>query len=274
MNSQRNIVFFLTLLAVAVATMCYCLSTDKQTDNLSVWSPKQRSYTPSVENTTIYANYSTNYLGISQQHRISREAMQSPQRSYTPHSLYQHSSAMTASSCVAVPLQLSTVNHTTNYRPSSVSEPAANLLLPSLPRRSIVAATNAPASYKGIASTAQETDAVVRCVPVIGGSTESVWQQWLDEYNATGATDMSGLEAWWYSKYGDGYTPDIYTDFAKWAVPLNDSLDFCLLLLLAYFVVKQTKNKTTTHLHRRKNIPPYNQSQHNCVPDSHYQTIT
>lgn len=69
---------------------------------------------------------------------------------------------------------------------------------------------------------------------------ESVWSQWLDEYWGTGATDISGLEAWWNGKYGSGYTPDIFDDFREWATPtpLGDGELSIILMALLYIVLK------------------------------------
>ena len=237
MTSHRNIVFSITLLTVAAATMFYGVSTIHKTNKSYTSFPEQQPFDrPSADNQTINTNYSTKQLSISQQHRISHKAMQSSQRSYSPHSLYQHSSAMTASSCVAVPLQPSTNNITVNKGQSSMSERTYSLVLPSLQRGSIIAGTPSAAPYLAVASTPQSSTPLVQYAPVIGGGIGSVWQQWLDEYYATGATDLSGLEAWWYEQYGDGYTPDIYTDFAQWAVPLNDANAFCILLAITYLL--------------------------------------
>lgn len=69
---------------------------------------------------------------------------------------------------------------------------------------------------------------------------ESVWSQWLDEYWGTGATDISGLEAWWNGKYGSGYTPDIFEDFREWATPtpLGDGELSIILMALLYIMLK------------------------------------
>lgn len=125
---------------------------------------------------------------------------------------------------------------------SSLSEITYNQLLPSLQRQELLAnaqAVAAPANtYIG-----QSATPAVRYAPVLGGSVGSVWQQWLDEYYATGATDLSGLEAWWQNEYGSGYTPDIYTEFEKWAMPLPDG-GFVYMLLLSMYVLIKSKRLT------------------------------
>lgn len=243
MTLHRNIVIPCTLLIIIVAAVSHFVSTIQQSSDIFTYSTQQqRSFNPTANNQTLYANYSTKQLSISQQHRISHQAMQSSQRSYSPHSLYQHSSAMTASSCVAVPLQPSTNNLIINNGHSSMSEQTYNLLLPSIQRSNILPHTSPATPRSVVASTPQETTPLVQCIPAIGGGTGSVWQQWLDEYYATGATDLSGLEEWWHSQYGDGYTPDIYNDFAQWAVPLDDALLFCIVLAITYLLRKTRKD--------------------------------
>lgn len=73
----------------------------------------------------------------------------------------------------------------------------------------------------------------------------SVWSQWLGEYWSTGATDLSGLEEWWNGKYGNnGYTPDIFTDFQKWAAPLPDGVGVLAIAALLYYATKRKKLRT------------------------------
>lgn len=169
MTLHRNIVFSITLLTVAAATMFYGVSTIHETNNNYTCFPEQQQFVrPPADNQTVYTNYSTKQLSISQQHRISHKAMQSSQRSSSPHSLYQHSSAMTASSCVAVPLQPSTNNITTDKGHSSMSERTYSLVLPSLQRGSIIAGTPSVAPYLAVASTPQSATPLVQYAPVIG----------------------------------------------------------------------------------------------------------
>lgn len=161
--------------------------------------------------------------------------------------LRQQSSARVVSSGVAVS-SASSWNMANIVAPSvpSPSEQTYSNVLPSLQRSRIVAdgASGLSASgYNAVSSLAMATpsSAMLRA-PVLGGSdVGSVWQQWLDEYYATGATDLSGLEAWWQGKYGNGYTPDIYTEFAKWAMPVGDAVGFCLLLAVVYILQKRIK---------------------------------
>lgn len=159
----------------------------------------------------------------------------------------RQSSARVASSCVAASSSQAWDNANI-IAPSlpSPSEQTYSNVLPLLLRSRIVAggASGLSASmYSGVSPQimASPSSAVLRA-PVLGGNdVGSVWQQWLDEYYATGATDLSGLEAWWQSNYGSGYTPDIYTEFAKWAMPVGDSVGFCLLLAVVYILWKQIK---------------------------------
>lgn len=157
----------------------------------------------------------------------------------------QHSSAKVVPSCVAVSPVSSWQDANIVAPPlSSPSEQTYNSVLPSLQRSRIVADGALGMSvvgYNGISTVAASSSSAVRHAPVLGGDVGSVWQQWLDEYYATGATDLSGLEAWWQSNYGSGYTPDIYTEFAKWAMPMEDSLGFCLLLTMVYVLWKRIK---------------------------------
>lgn len=80
--------------------------------------------------------------------------------------------------------------------------------------------------------------------PGAGGSIESTWQSWLDEY---GSTDLSGLEDWWYNKYGGaGYPEDAFRDFYDWAnpTPLSDGVEMFLCLLLLYGAVLYNRVRT------------------------------
>ena len=158
------------------------------------------------------------------------------------------SSARVVSSCVAVSSSQAWDNANI-IAPSlpSPSEQTYSNVLPLLQRSRIVADGASGVSVSGYHAVsplamAATPSSAVRHTPVLGGSdVGSVWQQWLDEYYATGATDLSGLEAWWQGKYGNGYTPDIYTEFAKWAMPVGDSVGFCLLLAVVYILQKRIK---------------------------------
>ncbi len=73
-------------------------------------------------------------------------------------------------------------------------------------------------------------------MPSLGES----YQNWLNE---SGATDRTGLEAWWNATMGNGWVPDdVRDDFFNWAdsqfsVPMADGM-ICLLVLLLLYSVK------------------------------------
>ncbi len=76
---------------------------------------------------------------------------------------------------------------------------------------------------------------------------EGTWNKWLEEYYGTGATDLSGLEAWWNSIYGgNGYGPDVWGNFWDWVnkqggmgAPLADGIYVLLFFMLGYVIYKK-----------------------------------
>ena len=73
---------------------------------------------------------------------------------------------------------------------------------------------------------------------IIGGT----WEDWLNQYYGDRNKqegDLSELENWWDSNFGDGIMPDnAYDDFYDWAngkyTPLSDGMEVLLLCLLMY----------------------------------------
>lgn len=96
-------------------------------------------------------------------------------------------------------------------------------------------------------SVVTQPSAVSRTAPqrkapgTIGGT----WEDWLNRYYGdTGKEngDLSELENWWDSNFGDGIMPDnVYDDFYDWAngkyTPLSDGMWILLCLLLLYGAV-------------------------------------
>ncbi len=235
MTIHQNIVLSVSLLLMVAVAMFVYVYRQESTDTIVSTAVSTNAIGSAAEEKPIYALSSTSKRGISQQHRTARDVNRSSQWSAAPHSLYQHSSSATVSSCVAVPLQSTSNNAQSAYAGSSMSEMTYNGVAMSLQRRTILSSNRAGVS-KAAATTTTEDASVVRKAPTIGGGgMSSVWQSWLDEYYAsTGNSDLSGLEAWWQSEYGSGYTPDIYNDFAQWAVPVGDATGFCLFLVMGY----------------------------------------
>lgn len=74
------------------------------------------------------------------------------------------------------------------------------------------------------------------------GTIGGTWEDWLNRYYGdTGKEngDLSELENWWDSNFGDGIMPDnVYDDFYDWAngkyTPLSDGMGVLLLCLLMY----------------------------------------
>ncbi len=77
------------------------------------------------------------------------------------------------------------------------------------------------------------------------GTIGGTWEDWLNRYYGdTGKEngDLSELENWWDSNFGDGIMPDnVYDDFYDWAngkyTPLSDGMWILLCLLLLYGAV-------------------------------------
>ena len=250
-HTQRNIMISTGLLLCSVASLWVYVFEQRENQLLVCDTIEWR--TPSVEQMAMQPDYprfaaeKKRAETILQHHKtLPAIAEPKPMVGFSAPTRRQ-SSARVASSCVAVSSS-QTWNGENMVAPllPSLSEQTYGNVLSSLQRNSIVASGTfgvQASAYHGVSPLAvASSSSAVRRAPVLGGSdVGSVWQQWLDEYYATGATDLSGLEAWWQGEYGNGYTPDIYTEFAKWAMPVGDSVGLCLLLAVVYVLWKQIK---------------------------------
>ncbi len=242
MTIHQNIVFSVSLLLMVAVAMFVYVYRQQSTETVYLSVDRPLAVGSAVEEQPIYALSSSTKRGVSQQHGAARDVNRSSQRSVAPHSLYQHSSSTTVSSCVAVPLQSTSSKAPSAVGRSSMSEMTYNSVALSLQRRTILSSNRTGVSTSAATASTDEASVLRKAPTIGGGGMSSVWQSWLDEYYAsTGNSDLSGLEAWWQSEYGSGYTPDIYNDFAQWAVPVGDATGFCLFLAMVCFLYTTCK---------------------------------